>query len=290
MDVATPRPTLSLVDLLAGPFTGFGIYRRAADVGNGIALAALLLALLLCAALVGTVQIARFSATIDAMEDSAISFMPRVNIVNGWTTVEAVPGRVIETDRAVIVFDTRPEPEPLEKAKGDDTRDRVLVGDRALIWYSPDRDVPLAMPWTVVNQQLGERVSVDGPELIASLRRTMPRTVGVMGAMIAGVFLAWELLLVGVLVGMYRLLFGRRLGSPAAGRVFVTACLATLPATLFGSAVLLLLGRQELALLVHGAVLGGLVLIGGNSMVGLPVLRKAESRDDPAPKAVATEL
>ncbi len=289
-DAASPGTTPSLVDLLVDPFTGFAIYRRAADVGKAIAFATLLLGLLLGAVLVGAVQIARFSATIDAMEDSSISFMPRVNIVNGWATVEAAPGRVIETDRAVIVFDTRPEPEPLEKATGDDTRDRVLVGDRALIWYSPDRDVPLAMPWGVVNQQLGDRVSVDGSELIASLRRTMPRTVGVIGAMIAGVFLVWELLLVGVLVGMYRTLFGRRLGSPAAGRVFVTACLGTLPATLLGVAVLLVLGRQELAVLVHGAVLGSLVLIGGNSLVGLPVLRKVESEGEPAPKAVATEL
>ena len=289
-DAATPGHTPSLVDLLVGPCTGFSVYRRAADVGKGIALATLLLGLLLGAASVGAVQIARFSGTIDAMEDSAISFMPRVNIINGWATVEAASGRVIETDRAVIVFDTRPEPEPLDKATGDDTRDRVLVGDRALIWYSPDRDVPLAMPWAVVNQQLGERVSVDGPELIASLRRTMPRTVGAIGAMIAGVFLVWELLLIGVLVGMYRVLFGRRLGSPTAGRVFVTSCLATLPATFLGVAVLLALGRQELAVLVHGGVLGSLVLIGGNSLTGLPVLRKAESEDEPAPKVVATEL
>ncbi|MCO4768844.1 MAG: hypothetical protein KDA24_02365 [Deltaproteobacteria bacterium] len=290
----TPSPPAppGVFEMLAGPFRGFSIYRRAADASRGLALVVLLLGLLLGAALVATVQMMSFSRTIDAMEDSAISFMPRVNIENGWATVEAAPGRLIETDRVVILFDTRPEPSAPPAATGEDQRPRVLVGDRALLLYTEDRSVPLALPWGQVTQALGPRVSVDGPELVSAFRRTMPRTVLTIGALITAGLLLWELVLIGVLVGLYRVLFGRRLGSPSPSRLFVVACLASLPATAVGVLVVVLLSRQETAVLVHGATLSGLMLVAGNSLVGLPVLRKADAGalDAPPPKAVATEL
>jgi|GEM_PF-2182188 len=283
----TAPPPPGLLELISGPFRGFAIYRRAADIGPWRALGLLLFALLVAGSIKGAVEMRRIAANIDAMEDSAISFMPRVNIDGGYASVEAAPGRIIETDRIVILFDTREEPDEVPKAVGDDTRPRVLVGDRALLRYSPDRPVPLALPWSQLNAALGPRLSVDGREFIELLRSIRGPTVLTLGAIITLLVLVWELLLLGVMTGMYRLLFGRRIGAPPAGRVFAVACLATLPAVAFGMLILLVTDRQEWALLGHGAVLGGLVLLGGNSLVGLAP--KASPLGD-APPAVATEL
>jgi len=235
---------------------------------------------------------ARFSATIDAMEDSAISFMPRVNIEQGWATVEAAPGRIIETDRIVVLFDTTPEPQEVPKGVGEDDRPRVLVGDRALLLYTPERSVPLALPWGQVNQGLGPRVSVDGPELIAAFRRIAPRVILTVGGTLTVLALLWQTALIWIMVGMYRLLFGKRIGSPSAGRLFVVGCLASVPAVSTAVLAVLVTSHQEWALMAHGATLGGLLLLGGNTLVGLaPRLRHDGGGElAPEPRAIATEL
>lgn len=279
----------SFLDLLTGPFRGTTIYRRAADGSLVGAFLVLIVGLLLGLALLCGRQMVIFSATLDAMADSAIAFMPRVNIENGWATVEADFGRVIETDRVVILFDTRPEPGEVPKGYGSDVRPRVLVGDRALLLYTPEREVPLALPWVQVNQAFGPRVSVDGLEFVDALRGRMPRTVVVIGLLIAAVFLLWEVALLALLVVMYRVLFGRRLGAPSARRLLIVGCLGSLPATALGVLLVVVGAPQEWALLAHGVVLGGLVLLGGNSLIGMPVpLPPAEG--DEGPRGVATEL
>jgi len=279
----------SFFELLVGPFRGTAVYRRAADGSLFGAFLVLLVGLLLGLALLCGRQMVLFSATLDAMADSAIAFMPRVNIENGWATVEADFGRVIETDRVVILFDTRPEPGDVPKGYGSDVRPRVLVGDRALLLYTPEREVPLALPWVQVNQAFGPRVSVNGPEFVDGLRGRMPRTVVVIGLLIAAVFLVWEVALIALLAVMYRVLFGRRLGAPSARRLLVVGFLASVPATAVGVVLTTVGAPQEWAFLAHGVVLGGLVLLGGNSLVGMPVpLPPAEG--DEAPRGVATEL
>lgn len=278
--------------MITGPFRGTSIYRRAADVSRLAAIGALVLGLLTGASVLGLVQMARFSATVDAMEDSAISFMPRVNIEKGWATVEAAPGRLIETDRVVVLFDTNPEPQQVPKGFGDDVRPRVLVGDRALLLYTIDRSVPLALPWGQVNQGLGPRVSFDGPEFIAALRRVAPRLVLTISGTLTVLALLWEFLLLGLLVAMYRMVFGRRIGSPSMGRLFVVGCLASLPAVALAVMTVLVTSRQEWALLMHGATIGGLVLLGGNTLVGLAPRARPSTDGElgPAPRAIATEL
>ncbi len=282
-------PEPGVFDLFVGPFLGLTVYRRAANAGLVAAFGVMALGLLAGAAVLGAAQFLTFSATLDAMEDSAISFAPRVNIVDGWATVEAANGRIIETDRLVVLYDTSPEPADVPKGFGDDVRPRILVGDRAMLLFTPDRPVPLALPWTQVNQALGRRVSVDGRELIEALRRAAPRAVLTIGAIITALLLVWELILVGVVVGMHRLLFGRRIGAPGPGHLFVTACLASLPAVVVGVLVVLTTSRQEWALLGHGATLGGLVLLAGNTLHGLPPRRRAVG-DGVTPAAVASEL
>ena len=279
-------PSRNPLALLWEPLSGFTVYRHAAGLGPLRAVVFMLLTVVLVGGVGALLQVNRLGRSLDAMEQSSIVFMPRVNIGRGVAEVEAAPGRLIETDRAVILFDTREEPAPLPKMTADDRRDRVLVGYEALLWFRPDSNVPMVLPWTAVNQMWGERVSVDGRELIEAWRRSMPRTVLVFAlGIMAGLFL-WELVLVGGLSLLYRALFGRRIGAPGAGMLVGVGAVATWPALVVAAVLALGFGLQEQAIVVHTLVVGALFLIGANSCVGMePPQRKAD-----APKVTRSEL
>lgn len=256
--MSTDRP--ALVELLVGPFRGLGVYPRAARLGTGRAIGLLALVILVLAMVVGGIWMVRLQSKVATMADSAIWFMPRVNVRGGVAQVEADPGRVIETDRVVILFDTVSAEPVIPKAFGEDDRPRVLVRERAMLLFTKERPVPTALPWAQVNEALGP-VSVDGPELIDALRSFVPRMVVTLGAIGALAVFLWQLVLAAVFVGLYRTLFGRGLYVPGAGALMGVASTAALPPLLAG-AVLLGLGRQELALAVQGVGFGALFLLG----------------------------
>ncbi len=290
----------SLVELLTGPFRGLDIYPRAASLGAGRGFGLLVLVTLVLTMLVGGFQATRLLAKVDSMADSAIWFMPRVNVEGGFATVEADPGRVIETDRVVIIFDTVSEEPDIPKGFGEDARPRVLVRERAMLLFTPDRPLPMALPWARVNEALG-RVSVDGPELISSLRSFVPRMVLTLSGIAFVAVLLWQVLLAGVLVGLYRTMFGRGLYVPGASALFGVASVAALPPLLLGAA-LLALGRQELAVAVQGVGFGALFLLGATrvrlgderpgatSQAPLDDGEAIPPADPPKKRPVATEL
>ncbi len=298
------RPTLS--DLVTGPFRGLDIYPRAAALGAGRGLGLLVLVALVLTLLVGGIWTARLLSKVNSMADSAIWFMPRVNIADGFATVEADPGRIIETDRVVILFDTVSERPDIPHGFGADSRPRVLVRDRAMLLFTAERPVPMALPWIRVNEAMGP-VSVDGPELIDALRRFVPRMVLTLGGIALAAVLAWQILLAGVFVGLYRTLFGRGLYVPGASVLFGVASVAALPPLALGAA-LLAFGRQELAVAVQGVGFGALFLLGATrvrlgderpgapapepDLVGPPPDAPPETPPEAPPprKAVVTEL
>ena len=267
------RPALR--ELLLGPFRGLAIYPRAATLGVGRGLGLIVLVTLLLAAVVAGSWTVRLRAKVEAMADSSIWFMPRVNVAEGRATVEADPGRVIETDRVVVIFDTVSEQPDIPKGFGDDARPRVLVRERAMLLFTPERPVPTALPWARVNEALGP-VSVDGRELVEALRVFVPRMVVTMAAVAVAAALLWQLLLAGLFVGVYRVLFGRGLYVPGPSALFGVAAVAALPPLALG-AVLLGLGRQELAVAAHGVVFGGLFLLGATRV------RLGDERPDARP-------
>lgn len=250
----------SLVELVTGPFRGLDIYPRAAVLGAGRGIGLLVLVTTLAAALVAGIWTVRLLGKVDSMADSAIWFMPRVNIADGFATVEADPGRIIETDRVVILFDTVSEQPEIPRGVGADDRPRVLVRHRAMLLFTPERSVPMALPWIRVNEGLGP-VSVDGPELITALRRFVPRMVLTLAGVALLAVLLWQVLLAALMVGLYRALFGRGLYVPGVSVLFSVASVAALPPLVLGAA-LLAVGRQELAVAVQGVSFGALFLLG----------------------------
>ena len=297
------RPRLS--ELLRGAFTGLSIHPRAATLGVARSVGLIGLMTLVLALAVGVSWTVRLKAKVESMADSSIWFMPRVNIANGVAQVEADPGRVIETDRVVIVFDTVSEQPEIPRGIGEDARPRVLVREHAMLLFTAERPLPTALPWAQVNEAVGS-VSVDGPELIASLRAFVPRMVATLGAIGAAAALVWQLVLAGGFVGVYRTVFGRGLYVPGPGALFGVAAVATIP-PLSAAAVLLAIGRQELAVAVHGVGFGALFLLGatrvrlGDERPGAAVPEDSAALPDPvdapaaveepsAPRPVVTEL
>ena len=244
----------TFTELLTGPFRGVSVYPRVARLPTWKAIGLLLVVASLVAAVLG------IETQLDLR--ARVEWLPlRVGVAPLHRHPGHEPGRVIETDRLVLVLDTRAAPAAVARPTAGDLRPRYVVYQEALLLLTADSPVASPLGWESVNQ-VWPHVSVNGQELIELARDVVPGAVIALVGCGLVLFLLLQLLGLSILVLLYRILFFRGVYVPGFRALFAVGCLASLPGIVLGGLALACRLGPAIGVAAHVLVFGGLFLVG----------------------------